>query len=366
MTVFPQAIGLAATWDPVLHQEVADVTATEARERFNWYSAANQGTSVHDTGVTVWAPNINIFRDPRWGRGQETYGEDPYLTGTMATAYVRGLQGFYPEQPYFLKTVATLKHFAVHSGPELGRQSADNIVSEHDFRETYLPAFEAGVRLGGVQSVMSSYNAIGITGTGDDAKYNPVGGIPAPANYLLLTDILRNEWGFTGAVVSDVGAITAIWQNHSYANSPATASVDAIEAGNDLCGDGTVYNSILDPSSPTGLVSGITVHNIDPSFLRLMLLRFRLGLFEPSSKWPAGVPTNPHDAVARTNPNDPERVQRDALSRQAAEESLVLLKNQITNTKLPNENNPLPWQIKQGETIAVNWTDHGYSTRGLR
>jgi beta-glucosidase len=353
VTVFPQAIGLAATWDPVLHQEVADVTASEARERFNWYSAANQGASVHDTGVTVWAPNINIFRDPRWGRGQETYGEDPYLTGTMATAYVRGLQGFYPEQPYFLKTVATLKHFAVHSGPELGRQSADNVVSEHDFRETYLPAFEAGVRLGGVQSVMSSYNAIGITGTGDDAKYNPVGGIPAPANYLLLTDILRNEWGFTGAVVSDVGAITAIWQNHSYANSPATASVDAIEAGNDLCGDGTVYNSILDPSSPTGLVSGITVHNIDPSFVRLMLLRFRLGLFEPSSKWPAGVPTNPNDAVARTNPNDPERIQRDALSRQAAEESLVLLKNQITNTKLPNENNPLPWQIKQGETIAV-------------
>jgi beta-glucosidase len=185
VTVFPQAIGLAATWDPVLHQEVADVTASEARERFNWYSAANQGASVHDTGVTVWAPNINIFRDPRWGRGQETYGEDPYLTGTMATAYVRGLQGFYPEQPHFLKTVATLKHFAVHSGPEPGRQSADNVVSEHDFRETYLPAFEAGVRLGGVQSVMSSYNAIGITGTGDDAKYNPVGGIPAPTNYLL-------------------------------------------------------------------------------------------------------------------------------------------------------------------------------------
>lgn len=105
-----------------------------------------------------------------------------------------------------MKTVATLKHFAVHSGPELGRQSADNVVSEHDFRETYLPAFEAGVRLGGVQSVMSSYNAIGITGTGDDAKYNPVGGIPAPANYLLLTGILRSEWGFTGAVVSDVGA----------------------------------------------------------------------------------------------------------------------------------------------------------------
>jgi beta-glucosidase len=351
VTVFPQAIGLAATWDPTLHQQVADVTATEARERYNWYTAANQGTSVHDTGVTVWAPNINIFRDPRWGRGQETYGEDPYLTGTMAAAYVRGLQGWYPEQPGFLKTVATLKHFAVHSGPELGRQSADNVVSERDFRETYLPAFEAGVRTGGVQSVMSSYNAIGITGTGDDAKYNPVGGIPAPANYTLLTDILRNEWGFTGAVVSDVGAITTIWQNHNYASSPATASVDAIEAGNDLCGDGTVYNAILDPNSPTGLVTGIKVKNLDPAFLRLMILRFRLGLFEPSSKWPAGVPTNPNDAVARTNPNDPERIRRDALSRQAAEESVVLLKN--TNTKLPNQNSPLPWQIKAGETIAV-------------
>jgi beta-glucosidase len=351
VTVFPQAVGLAATWDPILHQQVADVTSTEARERYNWYTAANQGASVHDTGVTVWAPNINIFRDPRWGRGQETYGEDPYLTGTMATAYVKGLQGWYPEKPGFLKTVATLKHFAVHSGPELGRRSADNVISEHDFRETYLPAFEAGVRIGGVQSVMSSYNAIGITGTGDDAKYNPVGGIPAPANYLLLTDILRNEWGFTGAVVSDVGAITAIWQDHNYANSPATASVDAIDAGNDLCGDGTVYNAILDPNSPTGLVPGITVKNIDPAFLRLMILRFRLGLFEPSSKWPAGVPTNPNDAVARTNPNDPERIRRDALSRQAAEEGVVLLKN--TNTRLPNQNSPLPWQMKAGETIAV-------------
>ena len=177
------------------------MTSTEARERYNWYTAANQGASVHDTGVTVWAPNINIFRDPRWGRGQETYGEDPYLTGTMAAAYVRGLQGWYPEQPGFLKTVATLKHFAVHSGPELGRRSADNVISEHDFRETYLPAFETGVRIGGVQSIMSSYNSIGITGAGDDAKYNLVGGIPAPANYTLLTDILRNEWGFTGAVV---------------------------------------------------------------------------------------------------------------------------------------------------------------------
>jgi beta-glucosidase len=353
VTVFPQAIGLAATWDPILHQQVADVTSTEARERYNWYTAANQGASVHDTGVTVWAPNINIFRDPRWGRGQETYGEDPYLTGTMATAYVRGLQGWYPEQPGFLKTVATLKHFAVHSGPELGRRSADNVISEHDFRETYLPAFEAGVRIGGVQSIMSSYNAIGITGTGDDAKYNPIGGIPAPANYTLLTDILRNEWGFTGAVVSDVGAITAIWQNHNYASSPATASVDAIEAGNDLCGDGNVYDAILDPSSPTGLVTGITLTNIDPAFVRLMILRFRLGLFEPSSQWPAGVPTNPNDAVARTNPNDPERIRRDALSRQAAEESLVLLKNQIVNTKLPNQNSPLPWQIKAGDTIAV-------------
>jgi beta-glucosidase len=129
--------------------------------------------------------------------------------------------------------------------------------------------------------------------------------------------------------------------------------VDAIEAGNDLCGDGNVYDAILDPSSPTGLVTGITLTNMDPAFLRLMILRFRLGLFEPSSQWPAGVPTNPNDAVARTNPNDPERIRRDALSRQAAEESLVLLKNQIVNTKLPNQNSPLPWQIKAGDTIAV-------------
>jgi beta-glucosidase len=345
---------LAATWDPVLHQQVADVTSTEARERYNWYTAANQGASVHDTGVTVWAPNINIFRDPRWGRGQETYGEDPYLTGTMAAAYVRGLQGSYPDQPDFLKTVATLKHFAVHSGPELDRRAADNVVSELDFRETYLPAFEAGVRIGGAQSVMSSYNAIGVTGTAQDAQINPVGGIPAPANLALLTDILRKEWGFTGAVVSDVGAITAIWQNHNYATSSTTASIDAIKAGNDLCGDGTVYDSILDPNSPGGIVKGLTIKgNIDPALLRLLILRFRLGLFEPSSQWPAGVPTNPNDAVARTNPSDPERIRRDALSLQAAEEGLVLLKNQFTKTNEGQQNSPLPWQITAGETIAV-------------
>src|ERR1700730_3582576 len=248
VTVFPQAIALAATWNPVLHQQVGQVTSTEARERYNWYTAAHQGDSVHDTGVTVWAPNINIFRDPRWGRGQETYGEDPYLTGTMAAAYVRGLQGWYPEQPGFLKTVATLKHFAVHSGPELGRRAMDAVISEHDLRETYLPAFEAGIPIGKAQSIMSSYNAIGVTGTTDDAKNNPVGGIPAPANSMLLTDILRKEWGFSGAVVSEGGEITAIWQDHHFEDTPATASIAAIKAGNDLCGDGSMYNSILDPN----------------------------------------------------------------------------------------------------------------------
>jgi beta-glucosidase len=354
VTVFPQAIALAATWDPVLHQQVGEVTSTEARERYNWYTAAHQGDSVHDTGVTVWAPNINIFRDPRWGRGQETYGEDPYLTGTMATAYVEGLQGWYPEQPSFLKTVATLKHFAVHSGPEVGRRAMDTVISEHDLRETYLPAFEAGIRIGKAQSIMSSYNAIGVTGTAEDAKNNPVGGIPAPANSMLLTDILRKEWGFTGAVVSDVGAITAIWQDHHYENSPATASVAAIEAGNDLCGDGSIYNSILDPNSATGLVNGITVkRDIDPALLRLLTLRFRLGLFDPSSQWPSGVPTDPHDAIARTSPLDSERIKRDALALKAAEESLVLLKNDFAAAGAGEENSALPWQIKAGETIAV-------------
>jgi beta-glucosidase len=354
VTVFPQAIALAATWDPVLHQQVGKVTSTEARERYNWYAGAHQGDSVHDTGVTVWAPNINIFRDPRWGRGQETYGEDPYLTGTMATAYVKGLQGSYPEQPSFLETVATLKHFAVHSGPELGRRAMDAVISEHDLRETYLPAFEAGIRIGKAQSIMSSYNAIGVTGTADDAKNNPVGGIPVPANSMLLTDILRKEWEFTGAVVSDVGAITAIWQDHHYESSPATASVAAIKAGNDLCGDGSVYNSILDPNSATGLVEGIRVErDIDPALLRLLTLRFRLGLFDPSSQWPSGVPTDPHDAVARTNPADPERIKRDALALKAAEESLVLLKNEFANADVGIQNSPLPWQIKAGETIAV-------------
>jgi beta-glucosidase len=354
VTVFPQAIALAATWDPVLHQQVGEVTSTEARERYNWYTAANKGDSVHDTGVTIWAPNINIFRDPRWGRGQETYGEDPYLTGTMATAYVKGLQGSYPEQPNFLRTVATLKHFAVHSGPELGRRAMNAVISEHDLRETYLPAFEAGIRIGKAQSIMSSYNAIGVTGTTDDAKNNPVGGIPAPANSMLLTDILRKEWGFSGAVVSDVGAITAIWQDHHFEDTPASASIAAIKAGNDLCGDGSMYNSILDPNSATGLVKGITVKtDIDPALLRLLTLRFRLGLFDPSSKWPSDISTDPHDAVARTNPHDSERIKRDALALKAAEESLVLLKNDFAKVNIGKQNSALPWEINSGETIAV-------------
>ena len=186
-TVFPQAIGLAATWNPQLHQRIADAISTEARAKNNEAIRSSGGDSKRYQGLTIWSPNINIFRDPRWGRGQETYGEDPFLTGQFGVAFVRGLQG---NDPNYLKTVATVKHYAVHSGPEPLRHKFDAVVSSRDLHETYLPAFEAALREGGAMSLMSAYNA--------------VNGVPAPASTNLLQNILRDEWGFQGAVVGDV------------------------------------------------------------------------------------------------------------------------------------------------------------------
>ncbi len=312
-TVFPQAIGLAATWNPTLHHEIASVIATEARAKNNEVLAQSGGASKRYQGLTIWSPNINIFRDPRWGRGQETYGEDPFLTARLAVAFVRGLQG---TDARHLKTVATVKHFAVHSGPEPDRHHFDAVVSEQDLRDTYLPAFEAGIREGGATSLMSAYNA--------------VNGIPAPANTLLLEKILRQEWGFTGAVVGDVDNVSDLWRDggHKFSATAAEASAVALKAGNDLC-SGTTYAALTE-AVQKGLV---TEAEINAALRRLFTLRFRLGQFDPAEQVsyraipPSANATEAHDQLAL----------------EAARQSLVLLKNDGT----------LPWNQEKLRTVAI-------------
>ena len=203
-TVFPQAIGLAATWDAPLIREVADAIATEARAKNNEFTRTHHGDSARYYGLTFWTPNINIFRDPRWGRGQETYGEDPFLTARMGVAFIRGLQG---DDPKYVKAMACAKHFAVHSGPEPLRHTFNAVVSERDLYETYLPHFEAAVREANVGAVMGAYNR--------------VDGEPACSSEFLLIDLLRKQWGFKGHVVSDCAAIYDIFANHKIV--PASA-----------------------------------------------------------------------------------------------------------------------------------------------
>jgi beta-glucosidase len=241
-TVFPQAIGMAATWDaPLIHDE-ANVIATEGRAKYNEYTRTHNGSSKNCTGLTFWSPNINIFRDPRWGRGQETYGEDPFLTGQLGVSFIRGLQG---DDPKYIKAMACAKHYAVHSGPESKRHVFDADPPERDFYETYLPQFEAAVREGHVGGVMGSYNSF----------Y----GKPACANPLLLTDILRKQWGFDGYVVSDCGAINDIFANHKFLATPEEAAAAAVKAGCDIC-CGSDYNA-LDKAVQTGLITESEIDN---------------------------------------------------------------------------------------------------------
>jgi beta-glucosidase len=294
-TVFPQAIGMAATWDaPLIHDE-ADVIATEARAKYNEYVRTHDGDSAQYYGLTFWTPNLNIFRDPRWGRGQETYGEDPFLTGRIGVAFIKGLQG---DDPNYIKAMACAKHFAVHSGPETERHTFDVDPPERDFYETYLPQFEAAVREGHVGAVMGAYNS--------------VYGKPACANPLLLTEILRDQWGFDGHVVSDCGAIYDIYANHKFASSPAAAAADAVKAGDDLC-CGTDYNSLV-RAVKQGLISE---KQIDTAVSRLFTARFRLGLFDAAFKVPfTQIPISENDT--------PEHA---ALALKVAQKSIVLLKN---------------------------------------
>jgi beta-glucosidase len=293
-TVFPQAIGLAATWDAPLMHEVADTISTEARAKNNEFT--RRGERGRYKGLTFWSPNINIFRDPRWGRGQETYGEDPYLTSRMGVAFVRGLQG---DDPKYLKVVATPKHYAVHSGPEPERHGFDAKAFERDMRETYLPAFRATVTEAHAASVMCAYNR--------------TNGEPCCANKRLLTEILRGEWGFTGYVVSDCGAITDIWKGHHFAGTEAEASALAVKAGTDLaCGH--EYASLV-KAVKDGLISEA---EIDAALRRLLTARFRLGMFDPPELVAyQRIPFSENDSPAHRE-----------LALRAARESVVLLKNE--------------------------------------
>jgi beta-glucosidase len=294
-TVFPQAIGMAATWDPLLLHDIADVIATEARAKNNDYTARHHGDSAQYFGLTFWTPNINIFRDPRWGRGQETYGEDPFLTSRLAVSFIRGLQG---DDPHYVKAMACAKHFAVHSGPEPLRHTFDAEPSERDFYETYLPHFEAAVREGHVGAVMGAYNS--------------VFGLPCCAQPLLLTDLLRNQWGFNGHVVSDCAAIRDIYLNHKLVPTVAEASARAVKAGCDLC-CGTDYNALARAVSE-GL---ITEKEVDVALGRVLEARFRLGLFDPPSQVPfSKIGMDQNDSAAHR-----------ALSLRTARECVVLLKN---------------------------------------
>ena len=292
-TVFPQAIGLAATWDEDLIHRVADVISTEARAKYN--DAVAHGNRARYFGLTFWSPNINIFRDPRWGRGQETYGEDPFLTGRLAVAFVRGLQG---DDPKYLKTVATPKHYAVHSGPEVLRHQFNVPVSIHDLMDTYTPAFRATVVEGKAQSVMCAYNS--------------VAGAPACANEKLL-GLLRKNWGFNGYVVSDCGAIADIYAGHRYVLTIEQAAALAVKSGTDLsCGEEYSY---LREAVRNRLLS---TADIDQAVRRLFAARFRLGMFDPPEQVPwSRIPISENDS-------QPHR-QR---ALQAARESIVLLKNE--------------------------------------
>jgi beta-glucosidase len=292
-TVFPQAIALAATFDEPLIGQVATAISDEARAKFN--QAQARGERGRYQGLTFFSPNVNIFRDPRWGRGQETFGEDPFLTARLGVAFVAGLQG---NDPRYLKTVATAKHFAVHSGPEADRHVFDARPSAHDLADTYLPQFEALVRQGQVGSVMAAYNRLD--------------GQACAASPELLAETLRGRWGFGGYVVGDCGAVGDIFATHHLAASPEAAAAAALRAGTDLdCGH--AYASLA-PALARGL---ITEADLDRALGRLFTARFRLGLFDPPERVPwSRLPASVIDAPAHRQ-----------LARVAAARAVVLLEN---------------------------------------
>ncbi len=315
-TVFPQAIGLASTWNPELIYRMAEAISDEGRAKH--HEAVRNGVRDLYTGLTFWSPNVNIFRDPRWGRGQETYGEDPYLTSRLAVNFVQGMQG---TDPQYLKTVATPKHFAVHSGPENQRHRFDAKVSQRDLHMTYLPAFKACIVEGKAYSIMGAYNR--------------VNGEACCASPTLLQKILRDEWGFQGYVVADCGAIEDIYSGHRLADSATEAAALAVKTGCDLeCGRTygiPCHYGRLGEAVEQGL---LTEEDLDRSVKRLFMARFRLGMFDPPDQVPyAQIPFSVVDS--------PEHRE---LALEVARQSLVLLKNQ---------GNLLPLDISDIKSIAV-------------
>ena len=309
-TVFPQAIGLAASFDPELLLRVADVISTEGRAKYHEFQ--RRGDRDIYKGLTFWSPNINIDRDPRWGRGQETYGEDPYLTSVLGAAFIRGLQG---NDPKYLKTAACAKHYAVHSGPEAKRHEFDARVSQKDLWETYLPAFETAVREAGAAGVMGAYNR--------------TNGEPCCGSKTLLTDILRGEFGFQGYVTSDCWAVRDFNEHHRVTDTVEESAALAVRNGCDLnCG--CAYASLV-KAFQQGLVSEA---QIDEAVYRLMLIRMRLGMFDRDEHVPyASIPYEKNDC--------PEHRR---LSLEAAEKSIVLLRNR---------NGFLPLNKKKLRSVAV-------------
>ena len=308
-TVFPQAIGLAASWNPELLKHVGTVVSVEARAKFNLAGGPGHDHRRYE-GLTIWSPNINIFRDPRWGRGQETYGEDPYLTGQMAVAFIRGLQGDDATHP---RTIATPKHFAAHSGPEPGRDSFSTVVSPHDLEATYTPAFRAAVVEGDAGSVMCAYNALR--------------GVPACAADWLLDGYLRKNWGFRGFVVSDCDAVSNMTNYQYYRADDAASSAAALRAGLDLnCG--SAYRKL-----GTAIARGdVSEALVDRALVRLLSARYRLG----------ELATKPADPYANLGEDDIDNATHRALALDAAMQSIVLLKN---------EGNTLP--LAAGTRLAV-------------
>jgi len=292
-TIFPQAIGLGATFDRALAQKVATAISDEARAKYEVFAA--KGTVGRYVGLTFWTPNINIFRDPRWGRGQETYGEDPYLTAQMGHRFVRGLQG---DDAHYLKTAACAKHFAVHSGPEKNRHEFNAVASPYDLEDTYLPAFRELVVEAGVESVMGAYNR--------------TNGEPCCGSEYLLEKILRGEWNFQGHVTSDCWAIQDFHLHHKVTAGPVESAALALNKGCDLnCGN--LYHYLEDAVK----MGFVTVETIDKSLKRLFSTRFRLGEFDPKDKVPF-----------RATPRSVIRSQAHLdLSYETAVRSMVLLKN---------------------------------------
>ncbi len=292
-TVFPQPISLAATFHPALVREIGDAIATEGRAKYE--VARRNHNYARYTGLTFWSPNINIFRDPRWGRGMETWGEDPFLTGSMGTAFVKGMQG---DDPVYLKVAACGKHYAVHSGPEATRHTADVAPSRHDLWETYLPAFRMLVQEGKVETIMGAYNR--------------VFGESASGSKFLLTDVLRKTWGFKGHIVSDCGAVTDIYSGHKIAQTEAEASSIAVKAGlNVECGQS--FKALKEAIDQKLLKE----KDLDNALLPLMMTRLKLGILQPD----ADCPYNHFDESVICSESHSK------LSQKAATESMVLLKN---------------------------------------